>query len=152
MIKEYTYYEADTVLDIIKSIDINEYFTNFRVDIKNYNLESIKSLMFNYKNIIWGIDNELIILDNPTIFEREEIVEIIFISPKHSKIWDESIKKIKEDAVEFGWTGLRITILKKQLSKELHDKIINADFLLIGKFRSVNTQEEKLIYELNLEE
>lgn len=52
MIKEYTYYEADTVLDIIKSIDINEYFTNYRVDIENYNLESIKSLMFILKNTI----------------------------------------------------------------------------------------------------
>ena len=117
MFKEYTYYEADHVYEILRDIDTKNYFINYKVDIKNSNLASIKSLMFNYKNIIWSINNELVILNNPTAYERENILEIILINSKCSTVWNESIKKIKRDAAEFGWTGLRMVILKKQLSK-----------------------------------
>lgn len=152
MIKEYTYYEADKVYDIVRKIDKKEYFINSKFNLDNFDLGAIKSLMFNYKNIIWGINNEIVILDNPTVYEREDIVEIILISLKCSEIWDESIRKIKQEAAEFGWTGLRIVVLKKQISEELQDRILAANFSLIGKVRSANIQEEKLIYELNLEE
>lgn len=151
MIKEYTYYEADTVLNLINKIDIEEYFINYKVSIKEYNLEIIKSLMFNYKSVFLGIDNELMIFDIPSVYERENLIEVILMNYEKKELWNEGIKKIKSYAPDFGWTHLRIVVLEKQMTRKLKEVLLKSSFTLVGKFHAENNQDEKLIYELSLE-